>query len=104
MRTRENSLHLRFTDEEISFMRSQADKCGLRMQAYVQKLIRDKPIKEQPDVQFFTIIKQLSQIGNNMNQIAVVANSKGFIDAKYYRENVDWIRKVVGDLMEAMYT
>lgn len=104
MRTRENSLHLRFTDEEITYMRSQADKCGLRLQAYVQKLIRDKPVKELPSMDFFAVIKQLGQIGNNLNQIAVVANSKGFIDVKAYWENVSWLRRVVAEMMEEMFT
>ena len=38
------------------------------------------------------------------NQIAVVANHKGFIDTAAYWENVRWLQKSVGLMMEAMYS
>ena len=50
------------------------------------------------------ILKSLQQINNNMNQIAVKANAKGFVDTASYWENVRWLRDTVSSLMEVIYT
>ena len=49
------------------------------------------------------ILKNLQQINNNMNQIAVKANAKGFVDTASYWENVRWLKDTVRKLMEVMY-
>ena len=36
--------------------------------------------KEKPDTRFYEAMRQLSAIGNNINQLAVKANTLGFID------------------------
>ena len=36
--------------------------------------------KEKPDAKFYEAMRQLSTIGNNINQLAVKANALGFID------------------------
>jgi hypothetical protein len=38
-----------------------------------------------------------------MNQIAVKANAKGFVDTASYWENVRWLKETVIKLMEVMY-
>ena len=36
--------------------------------------------EEKPDAKFYEAMRQLSTIGNNINQLAVKANALGFID------------------------
>lgn len=40
---------------------------------------------------------------NNINQIAVKANAKGFVDTASYWENVRWLKETVSKLMEVIY-
>jgi hypothetical protein len=61
------------------------------------------PLKEKPPVDVIDILKNLQQINNNMNQIAVKANAKGFVDTASYWENVRWLKETVIKLMEVMY-
>jgi hypothetical protein len=61
------------------------------------------PLKEKPPVDVIDILKNLQQINNNMNQIAVKANAKGFVDTASYWENVRWLKETVSKLMEVMY-
>ena len=42
----------------------------------------------------FIILRNISNIASNMNQIAVVANSKGFIDVDAYNNNVNELREI----------
>jgi hypothetical protein len=79
------------------------DKTGLTRDSYVRSLIQGHEPKELPPVEYHEVLKQLRQINNNLNQIAVVANVKGFIDTKAYWDNVEWLQKTVGEMMEVMY-
>ena len=44
-------------------------------------LIRGYEPKEKPDDRFYDVMRELSSIGNNINQLAAKANTLGFIDA-----------------------
>lgn len=79
------------------------EKTGLTRDSYVRGLIQGHKPKELPPVEYHEVLKNLRQINNNLNQIAVVANTKGFIDTSSYWENVEWLQKTVGEMMEVMY-
>ena len=78
-------------------------KTGLTRDSYVRGLILGHNPKELPPVDYFEVLKNLRQINNNLNQIAVVANKKSFVDTAAYWENVEWLQKTVGEMMEVMY-
>ena len=52
-----------------------------RQTSVIRILIRGYEPKEKPDARFYEVMRQLSTIGNNINQLASKANALGFIDA-----------------------
>ena len=102
-RVRENSLHIRLSDQELALLKRKSQKAGINPQAYIIALIKGNNIKEQPSVEWQELLKALRQINNNMNQIAVKANSNGFIDTVEYWKNVKQIQEITGRIMEAIY-
>ena len=56
-----------------------------------------------PSMDLVAVLRNLQQINNNINQIALVANTKGFIDTVAYWENVDRLKKTIHELLEVMY-
>ena len=50
------------------------------------------------------VLRNLQQINNNMNQIAMKANSLNFVDTAVYWGNVEELKSVVSKLLEVMYT
>ena len=52
----------------------------------IRKLILEKEIKEKPGLEFYEVMKELSKIGVNLNQIAYKANKNNVIDESYYKE------------------
>lgn len=103
MRKRDYSMHLRFSKEEHDYLLKQAVRSGLKPQAYIHALIRNKPIKESPPVEFTEVLHSLRKIGGNLNQLAATANAKGFVDTPAYWENVRWLQESVGALIRGMY-
>ena len=66
-------------------------KCNLSYGEYFRKLLMEEEVKEKPDKEFYEVMKQLSRIGVNLNQIAHNANSTNKIDKDYYqREAEEW--------------
>ena len=47
---------------------------------YVRKLIMKAELKEKPDYEFYNVMKELTKIGINLNQLAKKANTLNFID------------------------
>ena len=103
MARRTVKIDLRLTESEAATLNRDVKKAGVSREAYLRSLIRKMPLKEKPPVDVIDILKNLQQSNNNMNQIAVKANAKGFVDTASYWENVRWLKETVIKLMEVMY-
>ena len=47
----------------------------------IRMLLKGYRPKEKPDDRFYTVMRELHAIGNNINQLAAKANNTGFVDA-----------------------
>ena len=61
-------------------------RCNLSYGEYFRRMLMNEQIKEKPGREFYEIMKQLSKIGVNLNQIAHKANSTNVIDKDYYNQ------------------
>lgn len=87
----------------MQLLQKQAAKAGLKPQAFVLAMLEGYQLKERPSADLIDVLKNLQQINNNMNQIAVVANTKGFVDTSAYWENVRFLQQTVSKIMEVIY-
>ena len=79
MRTRGIKISVRLNQGEHDHLMKQTEKSGLPAEALIRFLIMGVDVRPIPPVQLGEVIRQLSAIGNNVNQIARVANSTGRI-------------------------
>lgn len=68
---------------------SDCKKANISYGEYFRKLLMEKQIKEKPGKEFYEVMKQLSKIGVNLNQIAYKANSTNKIDKDYYKTEAE---------------
>lgn len=94
MRTRSYRVSVRLGEQEMKHLNRQVKRSGLRREPYLRALITGTEIKEHPPEQWAEIVRQLSAIGNNINQIAHIANTTGHIR----REDIDGIISMQGDI------
>lgn len=73
--------HISLYKTEADMLKKKAEATGLTESALMRRLIRGYEPKEKPDARFYEMMRELSAIGNNINQLAAKANSLGFIDA-----------------------
>lgn len=79
--------------EENAELKRKAKLSGINETSVIRILIRGYEPKEKPDARFYEVMRQLSAIGNNINQLASKANALGFIDAPMLKaEALRWYK------------
>ena len=73
-------------------------KSNLSYGEYFRKLLMEEQLKEKPDFEFYEVMKQLSKIGVNLNQIAKKANQTNKIDKDYYKNEAEIWHKFSEDI------
>lgn len=72
--------------EENAELKRKANLAGISESAVIRLLIRGYEPREKPDERFYTAMRNLSAIGNNINQLAAKAHTLGFIDTPMLKE------------------
>lgn len=62
-------------EEEYHHLKQQVALSGLATEQYLRRLLMGLEIKPKPTEEWQALVRQLSAIGNNINQIARVANT-----------------------------
>ena len=67
--------------ENADFMKK-VELSGLSQSAVLRILIKGYEPREKPDDRFYDLMRQFYAMSNNLNQIAIKANSLGFVDTR----------------------
>lgn len=103
MRARNNRIMLRLNDNEHESLIKSSEKVGVPREVYLRMLIMGTTPKEKPTADFYNMTRELNAIGNSLNQIAKVANSKGFINVKAYEENVRRLNEFIVEISKSVF-
>lgn len=87
-----------FSRDEAQDLQKKAKKTCLTEAALVRLLVRGYEPKERPDERFYDVMRQLSSIGNNINQLAAQANSLSFVDAQKLQKEAERWHKFRADV------
>lgn len=77
MRKRPIPVLFRLNEQEQQHLQKQVALSGYSTEQYLRSLIAGANMKPRPPDEIAEILRQLSAIGNNINQIAKIANSRG---------------------------
>ena len=87
-----------FTPEEEAEFRRKVALTGLPQSSIIRMLIKGYEPREKPDERFYDVMRELSAIGNNINQLAVKANTLGFVDAPQLKKEAERWHKFQADV------
>mgnify|MGYP002672886541 FL=1 len=87
---------------EARNLQEKAKRSHLSVAAYLRQLISGVVPKEAPPPDFFSMIRELHSIGNNLNQIAMKAHALNVIDAKHYDDSVLLFEEAVQKILSAV--
>ena len=75
MRKRNVQILFRLTEEEAEHLNELVRKSGRSKEAFLREMVRGYQLCEKPDPEFYKMMRELSAIGNRINQLAVKANA-----------------------------
>lgn len=86
MRKRNVQVLFRLNDEEAAYLYGLVEKSGRSKEALLRSMLIGYRLCEKPDPEFYQIMRELSAIGNRINQLAAKANALDFIDTPMLRD------------------
>lgn len=98
MRKRNIQKIVRFSRDEAQDLQKKAKKACLSEAGLIRLLLRGYEPREKPDERFYDVMRGLSSIGNNINQLAVKANTLGFVDAPQLKKEAERWHKFQADI------
>lgn len=78
-----------FSRDEAQDLQKKAKKACLSEGGLIRLLLKGYEPREKPDEHFYDVMRQLSSIGNNINQLAAQANSLGFVDTQKLKNETE---------------
>lgn len=102
MRKRGLRIQVWVNQEEDRKLQKHAKQSGLSREAYLRSLINGFVPKTLPPLDYYTMLRELHAIGNNLNQLAVKAHVTGHLDHASFQREADALRCVVQQIQEAV--
>jgi len=102
MRKRNVPIMFRLNRKEAEALDKKVKKSGISREAYLRHLITGVVPKDAPPPDYYSMMRELHKVGNNLNQIAQKAHMLNVIDVKRYDEAVREYEAVVKLIMEAV--
>lgn len=91
MRKRNVQILFRLNDEEAEQLQILVERSGRSREAFLREMVKGYRLCEKPDPEFYQMMRELSAIGNRINQLAAKANALNFVDAPMLTEEaVKW--------------
>ena len=94
MRTRNHRVVFYLNDREFEAFEEKAKRSSRSREAFIRRAIQEVQIKELPPADLHKLIWEIRRVGNNIDQILMIANTKGIL-------NIPDLRKAIDDLREA---
>lgn len=98
MREIAKRVSLRLDSTEYAHLKQLSMDTGLKMEPMIRRLIVGAELRPRPPDELAELLRQLSGMAVNINQIAKVANASGFIRM----EDIAHIKMVQGMLWQAV--
>ena len=102
MRSRNVHVQLWLNRKEAATLARSAKVCGITQSAYLRYLIMGFVPREQPSPDYYTFMRSLYSLANNLNQIAQKAHVLNVIDAQRYDRYARMAEELVREITHAM--
>ena len=86
MRKRNHVIPVRLNTKELRFLEEQVEKSGLSREEYIRSLVMGGEVRARPCEHHTELLRKISGLCNNANQLAHVANSCGMAGEESIRE------------------
>lgn len=103
MLKRNIKITFRVNQNELENLKKNVRKTKLSQEAYIRTVLSNRIPKAAPPLDYYNLIRELRAIGNNLNQIAAVANTTHFVDKQIFSREADNLRQELVKIQEAVF-
>lgn len=89
MRKRNIDIHLFLNEEEFYLLNELSIKTNLSKSQVLRFLLSTSNLIEAPPIEYKVLIRELRAIGNNINQLIVIARSNGILNVSGLKKHLD---------------
>lgn len=94
MRKRNHRIVFYLNDKEFEAFEKKAKRSSHSREDFIRKAIQEAQIKELPPADLHKLIWEIRRVGNNIDQILMIANAKGILNIPDLRKAIDDLRAV----------
>lgn len=102
MRKRNVAVLFRLNRKEAESLDKKVKKSGLSREAYLRQLIQGVVPRDAPPPDYYSMMRELHKIGNNLNQIAQKAHLLHVVDVQRYDREVRKFEEAVRRITEVV--
>ena len=102
MRKRNVAILFRLNRKEAEALDKKVKKSGLSREAYLRHLISGAVPRDAPPPDYYSMMRELHRIGNNLNQIAQKAHILNVLDVQRYDRDMRMFEDTVKKITEAV--
>ena len=102
MRKRNVAILFRLNRKEAETLDKKVKKSGLSREAYLRHLISGVVPRDAPPPDYYSMMRELHRIGNNLNQIAQKAHILNVLDVQRYDRDMRMFEDTVKKITEAV--
>ena len=102
MRKRDVAVLFRLNRKEAEALDKKVKKSGLSKEAYLRHLIEGAVPRDAPPPDYYSMMRELHRIGNNLNQICRKAHTLNVIDVQRYDKDMRKFEETVRLITEAV--
>lgn len=102
MRKRNVAILFRLNRKEAEALDKKVKKSGLSREAYLRQLISGVVPRDAPPPDYYSMMRELHKIGNNLNQITQKAHTLNVIDVQRYDRDMRKFEETVRLITEAV--
>ncbi len=96
------TITLRLNATQYAHLRKQAEAAGLKMEPLLRQLILGVDLRPRPPDEYAALLRELSAIGSNVNQLAYQANARGEATRQEIAEAAQLVRQMARLVKETL--
>ena len=102
MRKRKRHVSVWMNEAEYLHLTKQAEIAGMKVDPFIRLLVSGVQLRPRPPDSFAALLRELSPIGNNVNQIAYWANARKSVSEAEIKEAAALIRQAARLVKETL--
>ena len=91
-----------WTEHEYRHLKRQANIAGMGIDPFIRNLVAGVELQPKPPEEYAALLRELSAIGNNINQLAYWANARGGASEEEIQKAAELVHEAWRKVKEAL--